>query len=348
MTRRVVLLTPSQGAGGGIERYAETLEWAFRCHGITCRRVNLPRPGMSAHAQLLTQARSVFRRGEASRLVVLHRRLLPVACMLARDRAVAGVSLVCHGGEVWGARPRGRRLIERQLMRRSDVRVVAASSFTAGILASDSPAAILPPGLSEEWFHALVAASDTGSRNGSGITLVTAFRLPDWRRKGLPELLKAVTSLGRPDVRLIVCGSGQPTPELLSLVGDHACCTMLAGLSDDELAVQLAMADLFVLATRTRMGRRPAGEGFGLVLLEAQVAGTAVVGPAYGGSHAAFVDGVTGMAPADESAAALTVLLDSLVGDPARLALMGKRAAEWSRERFAPDRYALQAIAKLL
>ncbi len=348
MTSQAVLLTPSLGAGGGIERYAETLEWAFDRQGVSCHRVDLCRAGMAAHAQMLTQVRAILRHSMPSRLVVLHRRLLPVACLLASDKAVSGISLVCHGGEVWSARPRARLLVEKQLMHRADVRVVAASSFTAGVLAGVRPATILAPGLSETWFRALVAASKTDSRKDPGLTLVTAFRLPDWRRKGLPELLSALTSLGRRDVRLILCGSGQPTPELQRLVGEHDCCTLRAGLSDGELAGQLAMADLFVLATRTRTGRKPAGEGFGLVLLEAQVAGTAVVGPAYGGSHAAFIDGITGIAPQDESAEALTALLDSLLQDPGRLAQMGKRAAEWSRERFAPTCYATHAVAKLL
>ena len=88
------------------------------------------------------------------------------------------------------------------------------------------------------------------------------------------------------------------------------CASILAarsrpGLSDRELARQLAGADLFVLATRSRGGRHTSGEGFGLVLLEAQVAGTPVVAPAHGGSHDAYIEGITGLAPMDETAGSL-------------------------------------------
>ena len=114
------------------------------------------------------------------------------------------------------------------------------------------------------------------------------------------------------------------------------------------MANEFAAADLCVLATRTRFGRNPYGEGFGLVLIEAQVAGTPVVAPAYGGSNDAFIEGVTGVAPADESAGALAKTLGQLLGDRSRLAQMGKCAAEWSREFFAPERYAPLAVAKLL
>jgi glycosyltransferase involved in cell wall biosynthesis len=127
---------------------------------------------------------------------------------------------------------------------------------------------------------------------------------------------------------------------------DH--CTLRSDLTDGELASQFAAADLFILATRTRVGRRPFGEGFGMVMLEAQLAGTPVVAPAYGGSHDAFLPHITGTAPADESAEALAAALDGLLSDPGRMARMGKRASEWARESFAPECYASTAVALLL
>ena len=148
----------------------------------------------------------------------------------------------------------------------------------------------------------------------AGLELTTAFRLDHWRDKGLPQLIAAVAALGRDDVRLTVCGSGEPSADLLAHVGGYPWCTVRPGLTDSELAAQFASCDLFVLATRTRSGRRSCGEGFGLVLLEAQVAGTAVVGPAHGGSPGAYLDGVTGATPRDESVAALTRVLDEARG----------------------------------
>ncbi len=233
-------------------------------------------------------------------------------------------------------------------MRRTGVRVVAVSSFTAGTLWDTCQATVLPPGLSGPWFQTLVDAAATTRPWSSGIELVTAFRLGDWRAKGLPELLAAVAALGRDDVRLTVCGSGEPPAALHRVMAQFHWCKLRSGLSDRELACQLAAAHLFVLATRTRFGRHPSGEGFGLVLLEAQVAGTPVVAPAHGGSHDAFVDGVTGVAPVDETAEALTTVLEGLLRDRERLEQMGKRSAEWARECFDPDCYASRVVAKLL
>ena len=147
---------------------------------------------------------------------------------------------------------------------------------------------------------------------------------------------------------MTVCGSGRPPDELLQLIGEYPWCRLRSGLSDEEFAVELAAADLFVLASRTRRGHGASGEGFGMVLLEAQVAGTPVVGPAFGGSHEAFLRQVTGEAPVDETAESLSAVLGGLLKDPARLEQMGRQAAQWSRKGFAPEAYASRVVSALL
>lgn len=344
-----LLLTPSCGLGGGIERYVDTVQAAFASRRVPCRRVDLGRPGLAGHRALLAAAADALSSTPGpSRAVVAHPALLPVAALLARRRLVRGISVICHGSDVWGRRTDPRWQLESRLMRRADVRIVAVSSFTAGALFPGGQSTILPPGLSAEWFGELVSAAVAARPRREGLELTTAFRLGDWRDKGLPQLIAAVEQLRRPDVRLSVCGSGAPPAELLAHVGGRSWCTVRAGLTDRELAAQLASSDLLVLATRTRSGRLAYGEGFGLVLLEAQVAGTAVVGPAHGGSADAYLDGVTGATPRDESAAALARVLDALARQPGRLQAMGARGASWARERFAPDRYAALAVDRLL
>jgi phosphatidyl-myo-inositol dimannoside synthase len=349
MTDRVLLLSPSRGLGGGIERYVDTLEWAFAAEGVECQRLDLSRSGGRAQIRLLKQGHAILRgEQEHTRLVVAHRALLPVAVLLARAPAVCGVSVLCYGREVWDSRWRPRGSLERRLMRGAGVRVVAVSNFTAGALMRDCRATVLPPALSQEWSDALAAAAAGRPRHGPGIRLATAFRLAEWRGKGLPQLVAAVRALGRPDVCLTICGSGDPPAGLLRLVSEYSWCTVRPGLSDADLACELAAADLFVLATQTRGGRRAVGEGFGLVLLEAQAAGTPVIAPAYGGSREAYVEGVTGAGPSDESAEALTRTLHDLLKDPARLECMGRHAAQWARQAFAPEHYTQLAVRRLL
>ncbi len=98
VTGRALLLTPSRGLGGGIERYVETLEWAFTAQGVEYHRIDLSGPGPAAHARMLARASAQLQARRApTRLVVAHRALLPVASLLARECPVSGISVVCHG-----------------------------------------------------------------------------------------------------------------------------------------------------------------------------------------------------------------------------------------------------------
>ena len=63
MKDRVLLLSPSRGLGGGIERYLATLEWAFDAEGVESQRLDLSGPGARAHARLLARGRAVLRAG---------------------------------------------------------------------------------------------------------------------------------------------------------------------------------------------------------------------------------------------------------------------------------------------
>src|ERR1700742_425317 len=283
MSDRALLLTPSRGLGGGIERYVETVEAAFTREGVDYRRIDQAGPGPAAHRDLFRRAvQEVQSGGKATRLVVAHARLLPVPMLAARQADVDGISVLCHGADVWVSRLQPHWQVEKALMRRARVRVVAVSSFTAGVLFSNTAATILPPAVSRDWFTTLVQASPAPRPSQRGVELVTAFRLADWRDKGLPELLTAVAALPRKDVHLTVLGVGDAPAELTRLISRYERCTLRPGAGDAELAARLAAADLFVLATRTRLGRRASGEGFGPGLLGGRPAGPPGAGPGGG------------------------------------------------------------------
>ena len=298
MTGYVLLLSPSRGLGGGIERYTETLESAFAAEGISCQRLDLRGSGARAHARLLARGRAVLRAGHGpARLVVAHRALLPVAALLARDRAARGVSVVCHGSDVWDSRWRPRRYLERRLMRGDGVRVVAVSNFTAGALMNDCRATVLPPALSREWLETLAGAT-AGSQQGQGIRLATAFRLGDWEKQGTASAGgrgDSARAPGRQPHRLRQRGSATRPAALGLRTPDGAPCGLASATASWPASSPRRTCSCW--PRRPRCGRRAVGEGFGLVLLEAQAAGTPVIAPAYGGSREAYVEGVTGVAP---------------------------------------------------
>ena len=344
----ILLLAPSEGLGGGIERYLATLEDAFVREGVEYSRLNLMVPGYSrgwkARIRLAARIARVMRSATSPvRLVLGHRDFLPLVPLAAWFSTFSGASVILHGSEIWSRGRRGRRV-----MRRADVRVIAVSNFSAGALIGMASAAVLPPGLTTAWFDTLVQVGRARSApHGPGVRVLTVFRLSQWSGKGFPVLVEALDSIGLPTLELVLCGSGSVPEGVEELAARHHWITVKAGLSDQALAQEFARADVFVLATRTRTDAEPSGEGFGLVLIESQLAGTCVVAPAFGGSGDAFHRGVTGVAPVDESAEALARVLNPLLTDRELRQRMSLAAHAWAAANCDPTQYSRMAVATL-
>jgi glycosyltransferase involved in cell wall biosynthesis len=202
-------------------------------------------------------------------------------------------------------------------------------------------APILPPGVAPAWRELLLAEGGRRRPLVPVPTVLTVFRLGGWEQKGLPVLLDAVDTARRAigPVRVVVAGRGPAPGTLHELLAARQDVELIESPDDEALARLYSTADLFVLCTRTRAAPPYSGEGYGIVLLEAQLAGCAVVGPAAGGSHDAYQDGVTGTTPTDESPDALASVLLAMLADRARLARMGRRAAEWAEAATRPEDY---------
>jgi mannosyltransferase len=78
-------------------------------------------------------------------------------------------------------------------------------------------------------------------------------------------------------------------------------------------------------------------EGFGLTLIEAMSAGSALVAARAGAAEFVVEDGVTGVLTPPGDADALAAALEPLMQDPGRAAAMGKRARARVLERFSLD-----------
>lgn len=336
----VLCVSPSVGSGGGIERYAAAaVEYLFDA-GVRVERHDLiiGARKLTAVHKLLFVAR-LWRAARSRRrpfaVVVLHPALALAAWCVTATRRRTRTVVVFHGVDLWGP----RRVALERLLRHRNVQAVTTSAFGAGALVRTAQATVLTPGLGRQWYTQLLAAGrQRAQHDGAPLRVLTAFRLASWREKGLAELIAAVASLrDRWPVELQVVGSGPTDAGLTALAAAHPWLQVQRQPTDEDLARAYASADVFVLATRTRAGRAAQGEGFGLVLVEAQLAGTPVVAPAHGGSADAFLPGVTGISPVDESAGALRDALELLVSDSGVRRRMGSAGASWAAVRFAPD-----------
>ena len=143
--------------------------------------------------------------------------------------------------------------------------------------------------------------------------------------KGLDVALDALSSL--PDVHLVIAGEGPELPRLEAQ-------TRRLGLLErvhfvgwaDRARDLLAGFDVFILPSRS--------ESFPLTVIEAMLAGRAVVATAVGSVAEAVVDGVTGMLVPPDNPRALGAAVASLLADRALRAEMGSAGRDRALQLF--------------
>jgi len=349
---RVLLLAPSGGLGGGIERYLGAVEERLRAGNAEVHRLDLCGPAnpLSFRARVRFTAaalRTALRSGPFDTVFAGLPNLIPVAAVAAPlARARCGLILF-HGTDIWAM----RRVDRAILTYHPGLRPMTVSSYSSGALARVGMAPVLRPGIATSWRAALLAAGGRRPAPGAVPTLLSVFRLndADWVGKGLRELLAALPTVRAHvgPVRLVVAGQGPVLDAIRQAVAGQEAVELVESPDDATLAELYAAADLFVLCTRTRVRPPLSGEGYGLVLTEAQLAGCPVVGPAYG-ARDAYLDGVTGATPADESPEALAAVLVDLLADRARLGQMRQRCAEWARMTTEPEEHIRSVFSAVL
>ncbi|MCK9903288.1 glycosyltransferase family 4 protein [Frankia sp. Cpl3] len=345
---RVLLLAPSQGLGGGIERYLSTVEECLRAGGAEVHRIDMLRPEQSLTAahRIRFALRVVYtglRLGQMDCVTTGHRNMIPLGAVVARIVGARMAPIVFYGNDIWELRRSYRALVSRS----ATLFPLTISSYSSGALSTLGLAPILPPGIAPAWRTTLIEEGRRQRAPAAVPTVLSVFRLPAWEDKGLHVLVEALAAIRQRTgpVRLVVAGHGPLPGALRDFTSAHPELELHENPDDHFLASLYGEADLFALCTRTIPPST--GEGYGIVLLEAQLAGCPVVGPAFGGSYDAYQEGLTGVTPADESSEALAaVLLDLLTNRP-RLARMSSRAAEWAVATTDPAEYTRKAVTAL-
>ena len=240
-------------------------------------------------------------------------------------RRLTGCRLIyyIHGEEIttqFDAGTFGRNRLRNLL--RADA-IIAVSRFTQRALIEEL-------GLPAKRVHLIENAVDTikfspGSDN-------TAFR-QQWNvigkrlvvgvgrlvpRKGFDQTIRGWQDVvaQHPTAHLMIVGAGPQLVELQQLTesaGLQKHITLTGPLSDADLLAAYRSADLFIMPNRTM----PDGdtEGFGLVFLEANACGRAVIGGRAGGAVEAVRDGETGLLVDGNSVAEIAAAISHLLAD---------------------------------
>jgi phosphatidyl-myo-inositol dimannoside synthase len=168
-------------------------------------------------------------------------------------------------------------------------------------------------------------------------TILTVSRLAE-RYKGHDVLARAMPLVSAcvPDAQWIVVGDGPlraPIEALARATGANA--RFVGSVTDEERNRWLAEAHVFCMPSRVPAGGF-AGEGFGIVFLEAGLHGLPVVAGDVGGARDAIVHGETGLLVDPTDHVALADALTDLLTDPERASQLGRAGAAHARAHAWP------------
>ena len=230
-------------------------------------------------------------------------RVIPEGVIARALKLLAGARYNCfvHGEDVeTAATSREHSLLVKNVCKNASM-LICNSENTANIVRklgfdSGSKCEVLHPGVDTSRFE--VAAPDTSFRQKMGWSgkrvLLTVGRLQ--RRKGQDFLIKSMPALLNefPDLFYAVVGRGECYDELISLVDQHKLhdnVCVYPDMDDEALIKCYQQCDIFILPNRT-IGNDI--EGFGMVLVEAQVCGKPVIAGDSGGTRETMNIGKTG------------------------------------------------------
>lgn len=348
--RHVLALLPSWGVGGGIEAYCAAVFEALESLEVPTSNVAL----LDANGDLgllrklrftITACVTARRlRRELHSILVCHPGLTLVGMLagIVGTTSRTSIKVLFYGQDVWAVPAPLQWLI-----RITRLGLVTISNFSAAGLLAIGVSTLLRPGIPREAYNAYTAIGcDRGSRTSAGVRIISTFRLIDAEAKGAYVLIEAVervrANLPETPVCLVIAGSAPVPVALRKRAASCPWIELVVSPRLEELAELYRTADVFVLATQpVALGTRSGfvGEGFGLVLVEAQLAGLPVVAPRIGGSTEAFLPGVTGTMPFDHTPEALETVLTQLVQFAHTRQRLGGNAYEWARREFDPNAY---------
>jgi phosphatidyl-myo-inositol dimannoside synthase len=204
--------------------------------------------------------------------------------------------------------------------------VFANSEFTASEIRSFDPSlkpVVVTPGVEEMVFPDRSTARRRQGIGENTFLVLSVARLVS--RKGIDRLIQSLAHLPS-SVRLVVVGDGPERLHLEELSSTYPeRVTFIPKATDEERNAWYAAADLFALPARDEGNDV---EGFGIVYLEAALAGLPIIAGRSGGIREAVVDQETGLLVDPQDPRAIADAIQSLMDNPAQREEMGRRGRE--------------------
>lgn len=347
----VVLLTTESDVLGGAERMMVLLARGLRVRGIEVHFAGVPErdgwltqamlsEGVQAHAvplrlghrvETIRALREIAQRFFAS---VIHGHMMTMSFYGAVAGRLCGIPSVStlHGTGPETATAT-RRFAMRSIMCLSNRSVSVSEGLRRELMTVVGPAArrmtVIWNGVESVPADRLAARSALGLADDAFVFLAVGNVLPV---KGYDVLLSSAALLDKgAGWKLLIAGRHSDLSDRLiqerSRLGLDAQVQFLG--TRDDVPQLLAAADVFVMPSRN--------EALPMALLEAMMAGKAVVASSVGGIPEAVKSGVNGLLVAPESPAELAGALARLLGNRAEVTRLGQAAAASVRQHFGMD-----------
>jgi phosphatidylinositol alpha-1,6-mannosyltransferase len=347
---RTLVLTPDfPPAPGGIQHLVHRA--VSHSHDLECSVVTLDTPGAEEFDRVgdLTVKRVPLLPALPRPVSTLALNAAAISEAIAfRPRAVLSAHIVMSPGASSIRRALGARVVQYFHGKEIGVRpglagfaarhadaCVAVSSYTKELVersgADPRRIHLIHPGVD-------LPESPADGRRADRPTVLTIARMED-RYKGHDVMVRAMSVVAArvPGAQWVVIGDGPLRAALSELARstglDHDVIRFLGAVTDDERDAWLDRAHVFAMPSRMPAGGY-AGEGFGIVYLEANAHGCPALAGAVGGALDAVVDGETGVLVDAEDHLAVGNALVELLQDERLREKMGTagaaRAAEFA------------------
>ncbi|MDA3839669.1 MAG: glycosyltransferase family 4 protein [Patescibacteria group bacterium] len=199
-------------------------------------------------------------------------------------------SVILHGMDYTFSQKKNRKKILAKIILSKSIYIIVGNSYLHGLMKNYFPKfaekiSVVNPGVSmvsHEISHAI-------SRD---FVLFFVGRLV--KRKGVDKTIEAFKYVDKkkyPDIKFRVAGAG-PDEEYLKDISDDSRIEFIGRISDTEKWNNFSNSNVFIMPSREMDGDF---EGFGIVYLEANLAGLPVIANNSGGVSDAVVDGLNGI-----------------------------------------------------
>ena len=307
--------------------------------------------GAYEYARIAYRMRSILSRVRPD---VIHcGKCLPEGLVAAFTQRIYGIPYCCyvHGEELTLARTSHElRRLTMTVLQEATL-IIANSRHSRDILLhdwhmSEDKVRIMHPGVDTTKFRPSTPDASVRARLGWTTRQVVLTVGALQKRKGQDMLIRALPAIRKhcPNVLYAIAGEEWERAYVDALVRELnvADAIQFRGVLDEaELVECYQQCDLFALPNRQVNWDI---EGFGIVLLEAQACGRAVIAGASGGTAEAIQAARTGHLVDCETPDALGSLIVELLQDPARRDAMGQTGRDWVVANFDWTALAEQAV----